>query len=177
AAKPSTPLAARGDEEWSKAELVDELRRLRQRLGQEAELKQVIHDLHVHQEELRTQQEQLAESRLALEESRNRYADLFEVAPVGYVTLDPQGLIEEVNQAALRLLERDRVRVVGRPFRRFVGEADRPGFAVPLQRCRATERIVRAELTLESATGRLVPVELWTKRSPASDYCKIAILD
>src|SRR5262249_14688890 len=134
-----------------------------------------IHDLHVHQEELRTQQEQLTESRAALEESRNRYADLFEVAPVGYVTLDPQGMIEEINQAALRFLECDRARVV--PFRRFVSEVDQTGFALHLERCRATERIVRAELVLESASGRLVPVELWSKRSLASGHLKIAILD
>ncbi len=64
----------------------------------------LLHELHVHRAELEMQNEQLRSTQLALEESHARYFDLYDLAPVGYVSLNEDGVIVEANlQAALML--------------------------------------------------------------------------
>src|SRR6184192_2958289 len=77
----------------------------------EFELKRVIHELEVYQEEIRIQNHQLIESQRLLEESRDRYADLYDFAPVAYVTFDRNGVVEDINLAGARLLGTERGRI------------------------------------------------------------------
>jgi len=64
----------------------------------------LIHELEVHQIELQIQNEDLRSARGELELSRNRYADLYQYAPMGYVDLTPDGLIAQSNIAAKNML-------------------------------------------------------------------------
>jgi PAS domain S-box-containing protein len=61
-------------------------------------LKRVVEELHTHQMELETQNEDLRRSQLELQESRNRYADLYDFAPVGYLSIDKSLLVIQVNR-------------------------------------------------------------------------------
>jgi hypothetical protein len=73
----------------------------------ESNLLKLIHELEVHRVELEMQAEELRRSQLELVDSRKKYFDLYDLAPVGYVTLDRKGLIGEINLTAA-LLYRDR---------------------------------------------------------------------
>jgi len=76
----------------------------------------ITHDLQVHQLELEMQNRELRESQQLLEQSRDRYADLYDFAPVGYITFDHAGCIKEMNLTATSLLGSERSRLLGKPF-------------------------------------------------------------
>lgn len=79
----------------------------------------------MHQIELEMQNDQLRRTQLALEESRDRYVDLYEFAPVGYLTLNQHALIVAANLTAAALLGEDRKKLLRRRFVRFVAPEDR----------------------------------------------------
>ncbi len=68
------------------------------------ELQSSIEELRVAEEEMRVQNEELSRGRLRLEAERQRYQDLFEFAPDGYLVTDLDGIILEANQAASKML-------------------------------------------------------------------------
>ena len=98
------------------------------------ERERLIHDLEVHQVELEVQNQQLREAQHLLEESRARYSDLYDFAPVSYCTLDPAGCIVEINLTGAAMLGTPRGHVIGKPFAVYVAEADRTAFRTHLQR-------------------------------------------
>ena len=85
---------------------------------------ELLHELEVHQIELEMQNDELRRTQLALEVSRDRYVDLYEFAPVGYVTLTADGVISDVNLTGSVLLGEERKRILGRRFDRFVDPED-----------------------------------------------------
>jgi PAS domain S-box-containing protein len=84
----------------------------------------ILHELHVYQVELEMQNETLRQSQVTLEESRDRYVDFYDFAPVGYLTLSRDGLISEINLTGATLLGKERNKLMNRRFARFVAPED-----------------------------------------------------
>lgn len=76
----------------------------------------LIHELEVRQIELEMQNHELRQSQLQLEKSRDLYVDLHHFAPVGYLTLDKSGCVQEINPTANEMLGRDSARIAGKFF-------------------------------------------------------------
>jgi PAS domain S-box-containing protein len=83
-----------------------------------------LHELRVHQIELEMQNEELRRAQEELEGSRARYFDLYDLAPVGYLSLSEQGFILEANLTAAKLLGVARGALVKRSLSRFVLRED-----------------------------------------------------
>ncbi len=88
------------------------------------EIKKMLHEMHVHQVQLEMQNEELRQVQGELDAARARYADLYEQAPVGYLTLADTGLIVEANITAATLLGAPRELVCSLPFSRFLLDED-----------------------------------------------------
>ena len=84
----------------------------------------LVHELLVHKLELEMQNEELRRAQTALEIQRARYFDLYDLAPVGYVSVGALGQILEANLTAITLLGLPRSAVVGQPFTRFILKVD-----------------------------------------------------
>ena len=86
---------------------------------------ELLHELQIHQIELEMQNEQLRSAQLALEESRDRYVNLYEFAPVGYLTLTDKGMISEINLTGSTLLKMERNKLLHRRFASLVAPKHR----------------------------------------------------
>jgi len=95
-----------------------------------ADIQALVHNLQVHQLELELQNEELRATQLELQTARDRYADLYNFAPVGYFTLDASGVIVEVNLTGAALLNIARSTLIGAPLTRFGVQEDRDKYAV-----------------------------------------------
>lgn len=123
------------------------------------EHEQLMHELQVHQIELETQNQALREAQRLVEESRDRYADLYDFAPVGYVTFDGKGIIREINLTAAGMLGVERARLVGMPFHLHVKKEDLAQFRPHLSKHpNPEERIVTEQRLVRKARGDLTVV-------------------
>ena len=89
-----------------------------------ADMKTLIHDLQVHQIELEMQNDELKQSQEELADERTRYFDFFNMAPVGFFSIDEQKLILECNSTAMTLLGTHRNALIKKPFTRFILKED-----------------------------------------------------
>jgi PAS domain S-box-containing protein len=102
----------------------------------EQDVQRLVHELQVQEIELEMQNESLLSTHRELEKSQEQYRDLYDFAPVGYLTVDVQGAVQQANAAAVRMLGVARARLTGRPFALFVAQEDRQLLHDHLQRAK-----------------------------------------
>jgi len=95
-----------------------------------------------------------------LEISRDHYANLYDYAPVGYVTLDDKGVIHQVNRTAATMLGLEASHLIGWPFTLYVVKDDQPAFRKHLRELAAPGDVNTAELALNVKGGGETPVEV-----------------
>ncbi|MBC7950187.1 MAG: PAS domain-containing sensor histidine kinase [Chitinophagaceae bacterium] len=101
-----------------------------------------------------------------LEESRQRYADLYDFAPVGYVTSDEKGCISEVNLAGAALLGMERSQMIGMPMSVFVDKGNVKLIFNHLHSCKQSGETVVTELKLSSKNAKVVYAQFITMIVP-----------
>jgi PAS domain S-box-containing protein len=84
----------------------------------------VVHELRVHQIELELQNEEMRRAQVALDQAKLRYFELYDLAPVGYLTLDKDGVITEANLTMADMLGITRSSLIKQKFSRYIFAAD-----------------------------------------------------
>jgi PAS domain S-box-containing protein len=115
-----------------------------------------LHERRVLQTELEIQNEELRRVQAELEETRDRYIDLYEFAPIGYLTLTREGLVAEANLTFTALLGVDRKKLLNRRFDTFIALSDK-------------DRWIHHFLNVLSLVGRRV-CELLIQRKDGSTF-------
>lgn len=113
----------------------------------------LIHELQVHQIELELQNAELRRAQTALTELQAHYFDLFDLAPVGYITLDAQGLLRQANLYAATLLGVLRQSLQGQPIVRYIFRDDQDIYYRRRQQLLGGGEAQEFELRLQQADG------------------------
>jgi signal transduction histidine kinase/PAS domain-containing protein/ActR/RegA family two-component response regulator len=146
-------------------------------LGTEGDPLKLLYELQVHQVELEMQNAELRQARDKLESALEQYTDLYDFAPVGYLTLDREGTISRVNFKAAGFLGVDRSRLVGRRFESSVGGEERPAFAAFLGRVFASLSKETCEVTLMKEGNSPLFVEIEAEAAASGQECRIVLFD
>ena len=83
-----------------------------------------LHELQVYQVELEMQNEELRQAQGELEKSRDLYIDFYDFSPVGYITLNQEAIIDEINLTGAKLLGIERSKLLHRSFVTFITPED-----------------------------------------------------
>jgi PAS domain S-box-containing protein len=122
--------------------------------------RRLIHELCVHQIELEMQNEELRRVQVALDSSRARYFGLYDLAPVGYVTLSEQGLILEANLRASTMLGTPKGALIKQRLTRFIVAEDQDTYYLHRKKLFETEAPQACELRMQHQDGSMLWVNL-----------------
>ncbi len=140
------------------------------------EMANLAHELDVRQVELELQHEELQRIQLELRESRDAYFDLYDFAPVGYVTLGRRYLVSSANLRACALLGVDRGQLMRSRFTRFVAPESQDHFYFHLKRAFDNSTTEAAEVCLARDDG----IQFWAEMQSqvtGDRVCRIAFWD
>jgi PAS domain S-box-containing protein len=145
-----------------------------------ADPRRLAHELQVHQVELEMQNAALQEARDKAEALLEKYTDLYDFAPVGYFSLDEQGIILEVNLTGATLLGVARSQLVQRRLQHFVAPSSRPDFQTFLAKAFIASTRHLGEVLFERKDGASFWADL--QAAPAVSlrppkWCRVAVSD
>ncbi len=175
------------DQDKTKDQLIDELNEMRRKITlrdvaenklhksqglspglEDKTSEEIIHELRVSQIQLEMQQDELKKTQLALEESKDDYQNLYNFAPVGYLTLTPKGVIKQVNLSLSTLLGVARQKLVDRGFKHFVDSENLSQFDIHISSVLKQEEKLYCDLKLRREDGSLLYVRLESVRKDDS---------
>ncbi|MGA8181205.1 MAG: sigma 54-interacting transcriptional regulator [Desulfobacterales bacterium] len=117
------------------------------------DVQQLVEDLHIHQIELEMQNDELRKTQRKLEASRDRFSDLYDFAPVGYMTASDKGFILEANLTMAAMLGVERIYLIGKPLSRFIIRDDQDRYYLFRKNLLGTETHRTLELKLIRKDG------------------------
>jgi PAS domain S-box-containing protein len=124
------------------------------------EVRALVHELDVHQAELELQNEELRNLTLALEAARDRFRDLFDFAPAGYLILERDGAILEANLKAGELFGCERAKLLNQRVQNFIAPDSQDRFHLHQQAVLESGRPRSCELVVLTEDGRSRDVTL-----------------
>ena len=123
------------------------------------DLHTALEELHVAEEEQYQQNEALVAARLSAEVERQRYQELFDFAPDGYLVTDSNGIIQEANRAAAALLGVPQPQLLDKALTDFIAEEERPTFSAFLPRLLQLECMQDWEIRLHGESSAQIILE------------------
>lgn len=145
-----------------------------------ASLKSILHELQVHQIELQMQNDELRSTQQELETAREKYFALYDLAPVGYVTLSGNGIILESNLTAAALLGVNRANIIGQPLTQFIYSEDQDIYYLHRKKLFETGGAKSCELRMLKTDG--APFWAYLEATTAQDdgdapVCRVVLND
>ncbi len=145
------------------------------------DLRKLVHELEVNQLELHMQNEELRRSQLALQAARDQYAELYEFAPAGHLTLDRKGMIREANVRAGTLLGVPRGALIYQPLIKFIEPSDQGAFTRHCLDVFRTKTRQTCDLRFLPSGGASLVIHLESQAFPdetgTRSYCRSALFD
>ena len=145
--------------------LQNDIRRLKKKIERqkhlEIRLNETLHSLRVHQEELRTQNEDLLIAQEEITRSHRTFRDLFDFAPIGYFLVDINGLVQEINLTGAAMIGRHRDIITGKPLFLFIQQDCREVLNSHLRKLWSGHRD-STEVVLTKGGGETLDVELFS---------------
>ncbi len=145
--------------------------------GNGNETQQHVHELEVHQIELVTQNAVLQQTRDELEIALDKYTDLYDFAPVGYLTLDQDGIIGDANFTAASQFGVGRARLLGQRFESIVAPGSRAEFSTFLSTVFSGQSKQICEVALLICSAQSIFVQVEALPSASGLYCRVALFD
>ena len=145
-----------------------------------AKIKKTLHELRVHQIELEIQNEELQRTQTQLDAQRERYFDLYDLAPIGYVTVSEKGMILEANLTAVTMLGVTRRMLVRQPLTSFVIKKDQDIYYLQSKHLFETGKPQAYELRMmkKDETAFLVRMEMTAAHdAEGAPVCRILFSD
>ena len=148
-----------------------------------AELQRMLHELPVHQIELEMQYEQLQHAYDEIQVLLQRYENLYDFAPVGYLTLTRDSIILDANQTMERVLSCDRSHLIGARLGSFIAQADLPAFNHMVHKVFQSRTLEHCEVMIESSggTNKPAPISLTCRLdaiiSDNPEECRLTLID
>jgi len=144
----------------------------------ELDARRLLHELQVHKVELEMQNVELQRVTLAQELLLEEYKDLYDFAPVGYLSLNREGRILKSNLAGALLLGLSRSQIDRQPLARFVARQDHPLLASYLQEVfQQLAGKTTCELKLVTEGRATIFAQLEARASGSSRQCLVALTD
>ncbi|MBW4055159.1 MAG: PAS domain-containing sensor histidine kinase [Proteobacteria bacterium] len=137
----------------------------------------LVHELEVHQIELEMQNRELRHARNDMETALENYTELYDFAPVGYVTLDRTGVISAVNHAGATLIGGVRSLMINRSFKMFVAAADRSAFTEFLGTILTCPVKGSCEVALVKKGNQTVIVQIEAMATASGHEFRLALID
>lgn len=113
----------------------------------------LIEELHLYQTELKLQNDQLRQHQEVLQALQDKYFDLYDLAPCGYITIDSRGLITEANLTAAGLWGRAKQRLINTPFTRLIHPEDQDLYHLHCRQHSETQKEAACELRMVKQDG------------------------
>lgn len=142
-------------------------------------LKRMIHELNVHQIELEIQNQQLRDTQEQLEKTRDELQELYDFAPVGYSTMDAEGVITHLNHTLAELIGLPRKNILHTEFYDYLDEDDKDDFFLHLRHLfkKSTNATRSTILKLNASKGGERIVHLKSLLRDNGLYCWTAVID
>ena len=134
------------------------------------ETDKLIHELRVHQIELEMQNEELRRTQHTLDTERLRYFDLYDMAPIGYLTVNKLGVITETNRAITIMLGIQRHKLLTRRLSQFIRPEDQDSYYLRHKQGGKTGEIQSWNMRLMRTDGSLFWAHLLATPAPEGDY-------
>lgn len=141
------------------------------------ENQRLVHELQVHQIELEMQNVELRRARDELETALGMYTELYDFAPIGYLTINREGNISAVNFGGAKLLGIQRSRLLGRKFGLFVSHGLRSFFSEFLGKVFASRCKESCEVKLAANGNSPLFLQIEAVANGSGQECSIAIID